>query len=256
MERHLERGRVADQAMVNEEESPRPRRYVIAREGGPDPIKSKSTSLSSSEDVYDILKNWPNAMEKWGVLGSAPVLGLASVATGFFINRHFRETLYLVNAGRISSYLVMFMFPGITAGLTHHMRITDKILSNQEKCPVCTQVRAGIAQLVTGIVYPAILAPLVSYPIGSRQKSYNLPKLSMSKPMEIFVFTREMFRPIKPTLMYIAAFQVLLSMGFTYYEQNVYYCKIQPELKALKHLNDPAAAADLAIDSFDTSSIF
>jgi len=234
--------------VLNDEESTRPRpRYVIQRDKGKmtrtdvDP----SGNLTLKQDFQLLMHNWPNSLEKYIMASCAPVLGLAGIATGFYLNRHFRHQLYLLGQARISSYIIMFIFPSLAAGGMHIMRVSDPLFQNLEKCAVCTQVRSGITQVVTGVLYPMILAPAVSFPLASREKSYSLPKLKAGEPFRIFHFAREMYKPVLPNLMYIAIAQVVLAMGVTFFEQAMYYNKILPAIQA---------SQDKENTGFDTSS--
>ena len=55
-------------------------------------------------------------MYKYGSL----ILGASSMLTSSYINYYFRETLYLLNYTRITSYAMMFMAPAVSAAALHY----------------------------------------------------------------------------------------------------------------------------------------
>jgi len=62
-----------------------------------------------------------NLFCRWVYQYGPAALGLASTLSAFYINYHFRETLYLLNYTRLSSYAIMFCAPGLSAGVLHYL---------------------------------------------------------------------------------------------------------------------------------------
>jgi hypothetical protein len=56
---------------------------------------------------------------RWPFKMGTPFLAIVAGATGFFVNRTFRNALYLQHLSRLSSYVATIGVPTFTSGLFH-----------------------------------------------------------------------------------------------------------------------------------------
>lgn len=128
--------------------------------------------------------------------------------------------------------------------------------SSRYSCPICLQVRAAGVQLATGLVYPMIFAPVVSYvvsfspeestkiefisrffkwiplssQVASSFKDRHLPRI-YNRPKDVLSYTTSVYKPLKGTLGVLAAAHVLISMGITYFQQKAFFNSVLPVLQ-------------------------
>jgi len=182
-------------------------------------------------EIYRIFDKWGNPSEVWVYKYGSLLLGALSTLSAAYINYHFRNTLYLLNYQRMTSYMLMFFAPGVTAGATHYMSVTSVILEDKTRhCPICLQVRGMTLQGFCSIGYPLILVPVIWYPVAKRLQNDSVPNISLKNKYPVIQFTREMLRPIRGQLWAIGAVQVAMGLGITYLEQNNYFEYVKPKL--------------------------
>lgn len=100
--------------------------------------------------------------------GGAVVGALASIS-GFVMLRHFRQALGLRKEAQISSNLSSTFIPCIGSFVYHFLFITPVIALEEEKCPLCLELRSASIQAFSGFFLP--------YSIGFINAAMTMVKL-------------------------------------------------------------------------------
>lgn len=102
--------------------------------------------------------------------------GAAGLSAAFIVS-HYRRMFKLKNYGRISTFGGTIVFTAAVADRVHTDLITDKILTGYNACPLCLGTRSGLIQVVSGIGYPFILAPLLCMGSARSNYTYSVPSI-------------------------------------------------------------------------------
>ncbi|XP_035709733.1 uncharacterized protein LOC110851723 isoform X2 [Folsomia candida] len=194
-------------------------------------LKSITAPKHKGMMVMGLISKWPN-YDVWPFSYGLGVLGISSAATAGFLNKTFRDALYLDFRLRFSSYIGLMALSGVSSVIWHHIAVSNPIVqeSSRYSCPICLQVRAAGVQLATGLVYPMIFAPVVSYVVASSFKDRHLPRI-YNRPKDVLSYTTSVYKPLKGTLGVLAAAHVLISMGITYFQQKAFFNSVLPVLQ-------------------------
>jgi hypothetical protein len=105
--------------------------------------------------------------------------------------------------------------------------ISSDILQQHTKCSICLQTKAAVFQGMMGVMYPLILAPLVSFPTAGALPGSNLPSLT-KRPKEVLSYSMEIIKPMWPKLRVITLCHIVLAMGLTHFQFDYFHTKILP----------------------------
>ena len=102
--------------------------------------------------------------------------GTAGLSAAFIVS-HYRRMFKLKNFGRISTFGGTILFTAAVADRVHTDLITNQILTGYSACPLCLGTRSGLVQVVSGIGYPLILAPLLCMVSARSNYTYSVPSI-------------------------------------------------------------------------------
>uniref|UniRef100_A0A2M4ARU0 Uncharacterized protein n=1 Tax=Anopheles triannulatus TaxID=58253 RepID=A0A2M4ARU0_9DIPT len=177
-------------------------------------IPADAIRLSEEEAVNyfrRVLSEWEHKGEVWPMLYTPGILGACTVASGFYLNNHFRTALRLGSYGRLSSYLPAVALPAIMASLFHGLFVQPDVILRRNTCPVCIQTRAATIQAGFSIAYPLLLVPLSSFMFATRHFTYRLPSVT-EQPKAVLQLFRKIMGPITLPLTLLFSFNVALSI--------------------------------------------
>ncbi|XP_049534276.1 uncharacterized protein LOC125950376 [Anopheles darlingi] len=180
-------------------------------------IPADAVRLSEDEAVNyfrGLVRGWEHQGEVWPMLYTPGILGASTVATGFYLNNHFRTALRLGSYGRLSSYLPAVALPAIMASLFHGLFVQPDVILRRNACPVCLQTRAAAVQAGLSIAYPLLLVPLSSFMFATRHFTYRLPSIT-EQPKAVLQVFRKITGPITLPLTLLLSFNVALSIFLT-----------------------------------------
>ncbi|CAL8094591.1 unnamed protein product [Orchesella dallaii] len=212
------------------------RKYYIERVPGE--TLSSSTKKGKSEDkvkakrvdsMLQVLMAWPNK-DIWPFKIAAPLMALSGGLPGLVLNNAFRKGLLLSRVGNQSSYFATVGIPAVLSGVMHAAFITSDILEQNTACPVCVQVRSAACQIAAGVVYPAMLTPIVNFHLASGLKDIYLPKITKN-PGELLQYAVNLFSTVKTRFFYLAALQIVVAMGITHLEQTCFNDVVLPVMR-------------------------
>ncbi|XP_060567085.1 uncharacterized protein LOC132725907 isoform X2 [Ruditapes philippinarum] len=102
------------------------------------------------------------------------ILGASTALTAMSINSHFRLKFQLMNLGVMFSYGPVVVVPTLMTLLLNDFLSTKVLL--QPECRECLQVRSGVFQVATSVLYSSVLAPLTSIILSRRNFTYANPR--------------------------------------------------------------------------------
>ncbi|CAH1993972.1 unnamed protein product [Acanthoscelides obtectus] len=122
-----------------------------------------------------ILNNWKATSDIFWYKYGSVFLGTATMLSGAYANNYLRRKFKVMKFGRISSYLPISVVPAMMSVLFHHQFVLKNlVLSNDDTCPICMEVRASCVQAASGIILPVILAPLSTIASGISFFSWSI----------------------------------------------------------------------------------
>uniref|UniRef100_A0A131XPU4 Putative conserved plasma membrane protein n=1 Tax=Ixodes ricinus TaxID=34613 RepID=A0A131XPU4_IXORI len=142
-----------------------------------DRVPPNAVKLSKAEAVsyqYQVVNNWKPRSDVWPITYGPLISGLAAAAGGMKLNNIFRRHYQLKTFARVATYIPIAVLPG-GAALILHTAISADILIMNTKCVVCTQTKAIASQLVFGVLYPSVIAPLACLSFAVRYNTYAVP---------------------------------------------------------------------------------
>ncbi|KAI8422176.1 hypothetical protein MSG28_006084 [Choristoneura fumiferana] len=174
--------------------------------------------IEATNYVWEVVSNWDSLSDTWALRYAPMVLGGVSAISGIIINDHYRKKLKLGNFGFFSSVIPISIMPGLMTALFHrHTISTNMLLMKNEGCPVCYEIRSAVIQWGFGVAYPMVLGPTSALMFASRYSTYRVPNLAEG-PKVVFGFLSKLTKPLHTTLVYMGAFQLVLSSVLTYFE--------------------------------------
>jgi len=227
-----------DPATSSTTDTPR-RKHIILREGTDLEAIINPASVKIAKEVNSVkfqLQNLPPS-QIWPLGYGALISGICATATGFYFTKVLRKGLVLQNLGMMSTYLFCSGVAGMTTAIGHRLLVTAPLIEDGfQTCPVCFQMRSAVFQVVSGAVYPAILAPVTLLGIIRRlTKSYRLPNITKD-PMGLVRYFVELLQPARRYAVPILGFHMALGMGLAYLQQETILANTVPVLP--KHHSD------------------
>ncbi|XP_063621945.1 uncharacterized protein LOC134794158 [Cydia splendana] len=176
------------------------------------------TPVEATNYVWELISNWESFSDTWALRYGPVVLGGMSALSGVIINDHYRKKLKLGNFGFFSSVIPISLMPGLMTALFHrHLVSTEMLLMKQEACPICYELKSAAIQWGFGVAYPMVLGPTSALMFASRYSTYRVPNL-IEGPKVMFEFLAKLTKPFYSTLVYMGAFQLVMSSVLTYFE--------------------------------------
>ncbi|KAK0182426.1 hypothetical protein PV327_000568 [Microctonus hyperodae] len=167
------------------------------------------------------VKNWPERWDVWPYLYGIPALGFMAGLGGLKINNHYRLKLKLRRYGLGSTMFAMTLTPAIFSVTTHCLFVISDLFLNQNNCLLCLQTRAIGFQLLTSIIYPAVMSPSANFMFATRHGTYPLPYWKDYKNTLKLWFT--MNKSLAPKMKIFIPLQILAAGFLTYMEAESLY---------------------------------
>uniref|UniRef100_A0A4D5RDE5 Uncharacterized protein n=1 Tax=Ixodes scapularis TaxID=6945 RepID=A0A4D5RDE5_IXOSC len=117
------------------------------------------------------------------------------------------------------------------AALFLHTAISADILIMNTKCVVCTQTKAIASQLVLGVLYPSVIAPLACLSFAVRYNTYAVPPVK-THYRHIFIDATTTLKKKGNTLAALSAAQCIVAFLLMHGQMNSVF-KMQRKLSGM-----------------------
>ncbi|XP_035735463.1 uncharacterized protein LOC118447525 [Vespa mandarinia] len=169
-------------------------------------IPENAIVLSKSEIIkyqWQQIRNWKPQKDVWPFSYGLGFLGGVAALSGIYINMRIRKSLKLRNFGTAASVITTSLCPGSLVIVAQLQMITEKTFFPLPTCPLCVEMRSIVVQSCGAVIYPMVLSPIVNFLIAKRDGRFRIPYYTNWR--EVIYFCINLFKPIAPSLLTIAA---------------------------------------------------
>ncbi|XP_046812941.1 uncharacterized protein LOC124421611 [Vespa crabro] len=180
-------------------------------------IPENAIVLSRNEAIkyqWKQIQNWKPQRDVWPFSYGLGFLGGVAALSGVYINMRIRKSLKLRNFGTAASAVTMSICPGSLVIVAQLQMVTEKTFLPFPTCPLCVEMRSIVIQNCGAIIYPLVLSPIVNFLIAKRDGRFRMPYYTNWK--EIIYFCMNLFKPIAPSLLTIAAINAVAASIIVY----------------------------------------
>lgn len=184
-------------------------------------VPENAVLISEKEAIrmqLNTIHQWTPKNEVWPFNLGHGILGAAAAVSGMYFNYYFRKRVNLFRYAQWSTYLPSALLPAIAAPIFHSVFITTDILVGKSSCSTCVETRASVMQMVTGVIYPLILAPLASFHFANSYGTYAIPPVKTALG-DVFKLWWKFTKPIYPQITVLLIFQVITAGYITKKEE-------------------------------------
>ncbi|XP_050719338.1 transmembrane protein 126A-like [Eriocheir sinensis] len=172
-------------------------------------------------ESLDMVMNWKPVSDVFALKNFMYASAFTNGGSAVYINAHFRKVLKLKNHAFMASLIPVVLTPALVGGLLHHQFVQRPMLLQTFKCPVCIEMRGGLVQFFSGIVYPMMLAPLAGFQFAARLYTYPVP--DARKPLSVVKEIAKITRPFLSKLYILAGINIIAGVAWTHWEfHNLY----------------------------------
>ena len=165
---------------------------------------------------------------RWSLKYGNYILGGLASLSGFVSLAYYRQAFNLKRFGRLATTLPTVTYPFVGTLFVSNLFVTDDLLLDKTRCPLCVEIRGASIQTFCGVLQPAFLAMLVS--IVCCKTYYTMPFPAFKDARAVMSTLMKMSAGLKVPLAVMISINILGSM-FIIQEQGKQFELVKKEVQ-------------------------
>ncbi|KAK3887658.1 hypothetical protein Pcinc_008243 [Petrolisthes cinctipes] len=178
--------------------------------------RSKDSGGDELMDALTLINEWTPTSDVFALKRYMYATSLLSSGSAAYFNAYYRKVVRLRNQAFITTFLPVVILPSLAGSLLHHQFVQRPLLLQEIQCPVCLELRGGMLQMFSGVVYPMLLAPIAAFQYAVRLYTYSMPDITT--PRLWFKEYCKLTKPILSKIYFLAGLQIVAGMAWTHWE--------------------------------------